>query len=179
MQHAYVMEPLLPLNAPNGVIEGKPLTSAGAPATNHASPRAGSYVYPQTTLDRFAVQCFAAERGMTVFTLYGSWRFDAMLYDVANDRVLKVVVEDRWTIDRRYLGLSDIWIVFRINDELYWMPHDEMVRAAEADGISWNTHGSCSRSRLSASMHSQCAPYRVTPESGTYWLAMPTLSSSR
>jgi hypothetical protein len=178
MEYQRFDAPPLPIDPPNGGSAGQPPGGIEAEAPNHVPPHSGSYVCPQTMRDRLAVQSFAAERGMAVFTPFRSWCFDTILYDVANDRVLKVVVEDRWTIDSRYIGLSDIWIVFRIKDELYWMPHDEMIRAAEADGFSWNTRGVCTRTRLSASMRSQCEPYRITPEPGEFWLAMPKLAFS-
>jgi hypothetical protein len=175
VQHDDAIQSPLPLDTPQDITNGQPIVNTGADAPIYR----GSYVFPQTTHDRFAIELFAAERGLKIYRKSPHPALiHTIFYDEANDRIFKIVVKDRWVIDRNYIG-RDLWIGFRIQDELYLMPHDEMVRAAETDGISWNTHGTCTRSRLSASMRSQCVPYRTTPEPGKFWLAMPTLFSSR
>jgi hypothetical protein len=170
--------PPLPLDLPDGSNVGQPPGGIEAEAPNHVPPHSGGYVCPERTLDRLAVQLFATERGFGVFTPYRKRYFDTILYDAANDRVLKVLVEDRWTISRGYVGCSDVWVVFRNDGELYLMPHDEMVTAAEAHGLPWNARGTCTRSRLPASIRGQCAPYCIKPEPGKFWLAVPKLAVS-
>jgi len=95
-----------------------------------------------------------------------------ILSDEASDRLYKVAIEDRWSINRQYIG-QDLWIAFGSQDELYLMPHDEMVRFAETNGWPWNAKGTRSRPRLSAAMRAHCAPYRIEPIPGEAWRAAP------
>jgi hypothetical protein len=174
VQHHHLTEPPLPLDASEGVIDGQPLANP----PNDAPPRRGGHIFPQAMHDRLAVQLFASERGFANYPRLARYGLmNTIFYDEANDRIFKVIVKSCWSINREYIG-RDLWIAFRIEDELYLMPHDEMVGAAEADGFSWKARVTCSRSRLSASMCRQCAPYRIQPEPGEFWLATPRLAFS-
>jgi hypothetical protein len=88
---------------------------------------------------------------------------DFILYRESDGAVRKVQLKSRWTIHQKYIG-RDIWIAFPIANDWYLMPHDEMVAAAEADGVtktaSWIEDGSYSRPRLSIATIKQCAPYK-------------------
>jgi hypothetical protein len=174
MQHDYMIEPPLPIGASDGIIGNQSPANTGADYRNDVPPHPGSFAIPPTTDVKLAVLLFGLQQGFGSYpklTRYGLIRL--ILHDEANDRLLKVVVKDCWSIDKEYIG-RDLWMAFPIQNELYLMPHDEMAAAAEAEGISWNARGTCSRSRLSAPMRARCAPYRIAPTLGEAWLARPT-----
>jgi hypothetical protein len=125
----------------------------------------------QRTSDKDKFRAFAVEQGFGMSMWPRGAHFDATLYDPEGNRFLIAILGDCWTINSLYIGRSDIWLVFRIGEELYWMPHDEVVTAAEADGFSSDSSWMCSPSRPSPSMRARCAPYRIGPEPGEFWLA--------
>ena len=88
---------------------------------------------------------------------------DFILYRESDGQLRKVQLKARWTIERKYIG-RDIWIAFPAGEDWYLMPHDQMLAAAETDGVtktaSWVESGAYSRPRLSAAVLAQCASYR-------------------
>jgi hypothetical protein len=57
-----------------------------------------------------------------------------------------------------------IWVAFPIAGDWYLMPHDEMYKAGEADGVTLTSsrldNGAYSRPRLSAASINQGAQYK-------------------
>jgi hypothetical protein len=105
----------------------------------------------------------ALEQGYNAFLPVYDGGVDFVLYRESDDQLRKVQLKSRWTIDRKYIG-RDIWVAFPIGDTWYLMPHDKMVAAAEADGVtqtaSWKDAGAYSRPRLSVAAIAHCEPYR-------------------
>jgi hypothetical protein len=58
-------------------------------------------------------------------------------------------------------------MAFPIGADWFLMPHDEMLKLADADGVtataSWMEGGAYSRPKPSAAVIAQCAPYRFAP----------------
>jgi hypothetical protein len=105
VQHDCVIEPLLPLDSPEGSIYDQPLGEVEDNDLGNSSPCCGPHSFPQTVHDGLAVRLFAAEQGFAVYppsTRDGPMQL--ILYDEANDRLFKVVVKDHWSIDRAYIG---------------------------------------------------------------------------
>lgn len=117
-------------------------------------------------INRNTVISLALEQGFNAFVPVYDGGVDFILYRESDLELRKVQLKARWTIDRKYLG-RDIWIAFPIAGDWYLMRHDEMVTAAEADGVtkskSWIDDGNYSRPRLSVAAISKCAPYRFAP----------------
>ena len=113
-------------------------------------------------VNRNTVVSLALEQGFNAFLPVYDGGVDFILYRESDSVLRKVQLKSRWTIDQKYMN-REIWVAFPIAGDWYLMPHDEMYKAGEADGItgtaSWK-NGSYSRSRLSAAAISQCAPYR-------------------
>jgi hypothetical protein len=108
-------------------------------------------------VNRNTVVRLALEQGFNAFLPVCDGGVDFILYRESDSVQLK----SRWTIDQKYMN-REIWVAFPIAGDWYLMPHDEMYKAGEADGItgaaSWKKY--YSRPRLSAAAISQCAPYR-------------------
>lgn len=113
-------------------------------------------------VNRNTVVSLALEQGFNAFLPVYDGGVDFILYRESDGALRKVQLKSRWTIDRKYMN-RDIWVAFPIAGDWYLMPHDEMYKAGQADGIietaSWKS-GSYSRPRLSAASISQCAPYK-------------------
>ena len=167
-------KPSLPLDALDGVTDRQPSGDIGHNTSNDRPPNSGPFESPQWLHDTLVVQLFATRRAFWVSRGPASdGRIHMVLDDRVNRRLFGFAVKDCWFIDKQYVG-RDCLIAFRIQDELYLMQHDDMVQFAEANGLSWNARGRCSRSRLSAAMRAHCAPYRIEPTLGAAWLARPT-----
>jgi len=117
-------------------------------------------------INRNTVVSLALEQGFNAFLPVYDGGVDFILYHEADGILRKVQLKGRWTIDRKYVG-RDIWIAFPIGADWHLMPHDEMVKHADADGVtktaSWTEAGLYSRPRPSAAVIAQCAPYRFAP----------------
>jgi hypothetical protein len=114
-------------------------------------------------INRNTVVSLALEQGFNVFLPVYDGGVDFILYRESDGALRKVQLKGRWTIDKKYID-RDIWIAFPIAGDWYLMPHDEMIKAADADGVtqtaSWIDGGAYSRPRLSAAAIGKCAPYR-------------------
>lgn len=91
---------------------------------------------------------------------------DFVVHREADDKLLKLQLKGRWTIDQKYLG-QDLWIAFvdAADGAWYLMPHDEMVDLGTRQGFtgspSWTEKGLYHRKSLSQAMREICAPYRL------------------
>ena len=106
-------------------------------------------------------------QGYNVFFPAYDARIDFVVHREADEKLIKVQLKGRWTIDQKYLG-RDLWIAFAdaADGAWYLMPHDEMVTKAErgvVESLSWTKEGGYSRPKLSAAVIAQCAPYRFAP----------------
>ena len=114
-------------------------------------------------INRNIVVSLALEQGFNAFLPVYDGGVDFILYHEKNNIVRKVQLKGRWMIDKKYVG-RDIWVAFPIGSDWYLMPHDEMLKFAEADGVaqtaSWIEGGAYSRPRPSVEVIAQCAPYR-------------------
>jgi hypothetical protein len=110
----------------------------------------------------------ALEQGFNVFLPVYDDGVDFILHHEQRNDTRKVQLKGRWTIDRKYLG-RDIWIAFPVGGDWYLIPHQEMVRSAEADGVTetkaWKDGGLYSRPKLSAATITSCARFRFPPSS--------------
>jgi hypothetical protein len=113
-------------------------------------------------INRNTVISLALEQGFNAFLPVYDGGVDFILYRESDRELRKVQLKSRWTIDKKYMN-REIWVAFPIADDWYLMPHDEMYKAGEADGItrtdSWK-NGTYSRPRLSEATIGQCARYR-------------------
>lgn len=91
---------------------------------------------------------------------------DFVLHREADERLLKVQLKGRWTIDQKYFG-RDLWIAFAdaADGSWYLMPHDEMVDLGTRMGFtgtdSWTQKGLYHRKSLSEAMRESCERYRL------------------
>ena len=117
-------------------------------------------------VNRNTVVSLALEQGFNAFLPVYDGGVDFILYRESDGEMRKVQLKSRWTIDRKYID-RDIWVAFPIAGDWYLVPHEKMLTAGEADGVtqtaSWIENGAYSRPRLSASAISQCAPCRFAP----------------
>lgn len=117
-------------------------------------------------INRNTVVSLALDQGFNAFLPVYDGGVDFILYRESDGLVRKVQLKGRWTIDRKYLG-RDIWVAFPITGDWYVMPHDEMVRLAEAEGVtqtaSWTESGVYSKPRPSKATVAACAPFRFSP----------------
>jgi len=96
---------------------------------------------------------------------------DFIIHREADDKLLKVQLKGRWTIDQKYLG-RDLWIAFAdaATGSWYLMPHDEMVDLGTRLGFtgqaSWTEKGCYHRGPLSHAMREICEPYRLPNDAG-------------
>jgi hypothetical protein len=65
---------------------------------------------------------------------------DFVLHHEVKNGTRKVQLTGRWTIDKMYVG-RQIWMVFPIGADWYLMPHDEMLKLAEADDVTQTSGG--------------------------------------
>jgi hypothetical protein len=114
-------------------------------------------------INRNTVVSLALKQGYNAFLPVYDGGVDFILYRENDRHLLKVQLKARWTIERKYIG-RDIWIAFPVGEDWYLMPHDQMLAAAETDGVtktaSWVENDAYSRRRLSAAVLAQCASYR-------------------
>lgn len=114
-------------------------------------------------INRNIVVSLALEQGFNAFLPVYDGGVDFILYHEEKNVVRKVQLKGRWMIDKKYIG-RDIWMAFPIGSDWYLMPHDEMLKMAEASGVtqtaSWTEAGAYSRPRPSAEVIAQCVPYR-------------------
>jgi len=139
-------------------------------------------------INRNTVISLALEQGFNAFVPVYDGGVDFILYRESDPErgkgsdLRKVQLKARWTIDRKYRG-RDIWIAFPIAGDWYLMPHDEMVTAGEADGVTatkaWIDEGIYSRPRLSVAAIGKCAPYRFSPISEVATEAATTADDDR
>ena len=117
-------------------------------------------------INRNAVVSLALEQGFNAFLPVYDGGVDFILYRESDNTVRKVQLKGRWMIDKKYIG-RDIWMAFPIGTDWYLMPHDEMLKMAEADQVtqtqSWTEGGVYSRPHPSGAVIAQCAPYRFAP----------------
>jgi hypothetical protein len=114
-------------------------------------------------INRNTVVSLALEQGFNAFLPVYDGGIDFILYHESDLKVRKVQLKARWTIDRKYVG-RDIWIAFPVAGDWYLMPHDEMLRDAESEGVTktnaWMKDGLYSRPRMSVAALKKCSKYR-------------------
>ncbi len=118
-------------------------------------------------INRNVVVSLALQQGFNAFLPVYDGGVDFILYRESDNTTRKVQLKGRWMIDKRYVG-RDIWMAFPIGADWYLMPHDEMLRLAEADGkttksLSWIEGGAYSKPRPSVAAIAECVPYRFAP----------------
>ena len=117
-------------------------------------------------INRNTVVRLALEQGFNAFLPVYDGGVDFILYRESDGAARKVQLKSCWTIDRKYVG-RDIWIAFPMGRDWYLAPHDEMLIAAEAEGVtrtaSWIEGGSYSRPRPSAVLIAKSTSYRFAP----------------
>jgi len=116
-------------------------------------------------INRNTVVSLALEQGFSVFLPVYDGGIDFIFYRESDGQLRKVQLKARWTIDRKYVG-RDLWMAFPSDGNWYLIPHDQMLAAAEADGVTkaeaWIKDGLYSRPKLSAAATKKCAPYRFS-----------------
>jgi hypothetical protein len=114
-------------------------------------------------INRNIVISLALEQGFNAFLPVYDGGVDFILYRESDRELRKVQLKSRWTINQKYMN-RQIWVAFPIASDWYLMPHDEMYKAGEADGVtltsSWIDNGAYSRPRLSAASINQGAQYK-------------------
>jgi hypothetical protein len=118
-------------------------------------------------INRNVVVSLALEQSFNAFLPVYDGGVDFILYRESDNTTRKVQLKGRWMIDKKYIG-RDIWMAFPIGADWYLMPHDEMLRLAEADGkttksLSWIEGGAYSKPRPSIATIAECAPYQFAP----------------
>jgi hypothetical protein len=117
-------------------------------------------------INRNTVISLALEQGFNAFLPVYDGGIDFILYRESGLEVRKVQLKARWTIDRKYIK-RDIWIAFPVAGDWYLMPHDEMLRDADLEGvtktIAWIKDGLYSRPRMSVAAIKKCSKYRFAP----------------
>ena len=114
-------------------------------------------------INRNIVVTLALRMGFNAFLPVYDNGIDFILYRAADDRILKVQLKSRWTIDRKYLG-RDLWIAFPAGEEWYLAPHDELVKSAPASVLAsraWKA-GAYSTAKPSAATLERLADRRLT-----------------
>lgn len=83
--------------------------------------------------------------------------------------VIRIQLKTRWTIERKYLG-RPIDIAFKDDGVWFLVPHDEMVRAGEAEGycsqLSWTKDGGWSVKKMSQSLRQRMLPFTLNQRLG-------------
>jgi hypothetical protein len=141
------------------IMSSSPTLSKGRPSMSRFRTQV------REVINRNTVVSLALEQGFNVFLPVYDGGVDFILYREKDRKLRKVQLKSRWTIDRRYKG-RDIWIAFPIDDHWYLMPHDEMLKSANASvtkSTSWTDKGSYHQGRPSAAMKVKCAQYRFAP----------------
>ena len=114
-------------------------------------------------INRNTVVSLALEQGFNAFLPVYDGGIDFILYRESDGATRNVQLKARWTIERKYVG-RNIWIAFPHENDWYLMQHDEMLKVAEAEGVtqtaSWLQGSAYSRPRLSKTQLVQCEPYR-------------------
>ena len=115
-------------------------------------------------INRNVVVSLALEQGFNAFLPVYDGGVDFVLYRESDNMVRKVQLKGRWMIDKKYVG-RDIWMAFPIGTDWYLMPHDLMLKHAEADGktlesVSWIDGGAYSKPKPSVATIAECAPYK-------------------
>jgi hypothetical protein len=114
-------------------------------------------------INRNTVVSLALAQDFNAFLPVYDGGIDFVLHRERDDQLRKVQLKARWTIDRKYLN-RDIWIAFPDDGIWYLAPHDLMVREGDAHGVtrtdSWIKKGLYSRTRLSAELVKEYAPFR-------------------
>jgi len=117
-------------------------------------------------INRNTVITLALGQGFNAFLPVYDGGVDFVLYRESDNRLQKVQLKSRWTIDKKYIG-RDIWIAFPMKGEWYLMPHDKMIELAKVEGTtntkSWIAGGAYSKPRPSEATIAQCAPYKFAP----------------
>ena len=105
-------------------------------------------------------------QGYNVFFPAYDAGIDFVVHREADEKLIKVQLKGRWTIDQKYLG-RDLWIAFAdaADGAWYLMPHDEMVDLGTRQGFTgspgWTEKGLYHRKSLSQAMRNICSPYRL------------------
>lgn len=122
--------------------------------------------------ENYNYQKFAAvlaDFGFITHRLSDDWNgADFIAQHVDEKRFLKVQLKGRLTFAHKYRG-KDIWIAFRVSDDWYFFPHDEILDfALEHTNIkhtdSWIADGGYSFPRIPESLADILAPYRIKSE---------------
>jgi hypothetical protein len=100
--------------------------------------------------NRHLVISRALARGFNAFVPIVDQGIDFILHRATDNRLLKVQLKSRWTIDRKYERYQDLWIAFPSGGEWYLM----LIATATKLGIyvnsvSWSERGSYSTDGLS------------------------------
>ncbi|PTQ12103.1 hypothetical protein CLG96_05930 [Sphingomonas oleivorans] len=114
-------------------------------------------------INRNALISLALTRGYVAYLPVYDPGIDLILYSEATDDVQKVQLKSRLTIAKKYQGRS-IAIAFPDRGSWYLVPHDELVRIAEAHGYtasrSWIHGNEYSVAPLSKKMAVDLESYR-------------------
>ena len=109
-----------------------------------------------------------ADYGFNCIKLSDDWQgSDFLAHHFDGKITLKVQLEARLTVDRKYIG-QDLWMNFPSTGNWYLVPHDKLVETIGQNTnwlntTSWQKNGTYSDANPSPRLLEQLLPYRLQP----------------
>ena len=117
-------------------------------------------------INRNIVVTLLLQHGYNVFLPVYDDGIDFIVHRRSDDRILKVQLKSRWTIDRKYKGRG-IWVAFPYRGDWYLVPHETLMETAPAGVLnsrSWIDGGKYSNAAPSVSTMAALVSYRLEPK---------------